>query len=600
MKISDKIESLLEMDVSDPKTPKAWYSYEYFPPKTAAGEENLVDRIGRMATTNPLWMDVTWGAGGSSFATTLDLCAQIQRYMGVDVLMHLTCTGMTRDRVTEALDTAKEYGIKNILALRGDPPQGQENWEPVENGFAYATQLVEFIKEKYGDYFCIVVAGYPETHLQATSREDDIKHLKEKCDAGADIVITQMFYNNQMYLDWVKDCKAIGIKAHFVPGLMPILGYDRFKRSIGFCKTNVPQSLSDALEPLKADDEKVRNFGVDFGVKQCQELMEGGCRFLHFYTMNLEAATIKIIEGLGIMNKTKQLPFMQSNERKSEDVRPIFWAIKPQSYRLRTEAWDEFPNGRWGVSRSPAFGSDDGGFVSYSKKFKTTNHVEKKKNWGETCTSFSDVSKVFVAFLSGKIKKFPFAEGALSAETDDINQQLLKLNENKLFTINSQPRVNAAKSTDPKFGWGPENGYVYQKAYVEFFVHKDLIKKLVDYLSPQENITYQAISASGEQLKNVGEQDVNAVTWGVFKGKEIVQPTVVDHQAFEIWKDEAFKAWNETWAVIYTEEESKAFLKSCHDDMYLVNVVDNDFVGGDLYDNLLKFVEQNQETINKL
>ena len=267
---------------------------------------------------------------------------------------------------------------------------------------------------------------------------------------------------------------------------------------------------------------------------------------------------------------------------------------------MRTEAWDEFPNGRWGVSRSPAFGSDDGGFVSYSKKFKTTNHAEKKKYWGETCTSYSDVSKVFVDFLSGKIKKFPFAEGTLSDETDVINQQLLKLNENKLFTINSQPRVNAAKSTDAKFGWGPENGYVYQKAYVEFFVHKDLIKKLVDYLSPQENITYQAISASGEQLKNVGEQDVNAVTWGVFKGKEIVQPTVVDHQAFEIWKDEAFKAWNETWAVIYTEEDSKTFLKSCHDDMYLVNVVDNDFVEGDLCDNLLKFVEQNQETINKL
>ena len=115
----------------------------------------------------------------------------------------------------------------------------------------------------------------------------------------------------------------------------------------------------------------------------------------------------------------------------------------------------------------------------------------------------------------------------------------------------------------------------------------------MDYLSKQEDITYQAISASGEQLKNVGNTDVNAVTWGVFKGKEIVQPTVVDHQAFEIWKDEAFKAWNETWAVIYTEDESKAFLKKCHDDMYLVNVVDNDFVAGDLYDNLLKFVEQN-------
>jgi methylenetetrahydrofolate reductase (NADPH) len=128
--------------------------------------------------------------------------------------------------------------------------------------------------------------------------------------------------------------------------------------------------LADALEPLKNDDEKVRNFGVEYGVKQCQELMAGGCRFLHFYTMNLETAVIKVIEGLGIMNTSRSLPFQQSSERRSEDVRPIFWAIKPQSYRARTQGWDEFPNGRWGVSRSPAFGSDEDGFVSYSRKFK--------------------------------------------------------------------------------------------------------------------------------------------------------------------------------------------------------------------------------------
>lgn len=158
-----------------------------------------MDRIGRMATTNPLWVDVTWGAGGSSFTTTLDLCGHITKYIGLDVLMHLTCTGMTRERVIEALDTAKSYGIRNILALRGDPPHGVENWTPIDNGFAYATELVAFIKQHYEDYFCIVVAGYPEVHMQATSREDDIKHLKEKTDAGADIVITQMFYNNEIY-----------------------------------------------------------------------------------------------------------------------------------------------------------------------------------------------------------------------------------------------------------------------------------------------------------------------------------------------------------------------------------------------------------------
>mmetsp|Transcript_16525 Transcript_16525/g.28075 ORF Transcript_16525/g.28075 Transcript_16525/m.28075 type:complete len:212 (-) Transcript_16525:1365-2000(-) len=211
MKIIDKINKLLDDEkqyLSQNKSvlegnlehrqkfPAAYYSFEYFPPKTAAGEENLVDRIARMAQTNPLWVDVTWGAGGGTFETTLDLCGHITNYMGLDVLMHLTCTGMTRERVIEALDTAKQYNIRNILALRGDPPFGVEDWTPIDNGFAYATELVAFIKEKYGDYFCIVVAGYPEVHSQATSREDDIKHLKEKVDAGADIIITQLFYDN--------------------------------------------------------------------------------------------------------------------------------------------------------------------------------------------------------------------------------------------------------------------------------------------------------------------------------------------------------------------------------------------------------------------
>lgn len=191
MKIIDKINNLLadekEVPINERQT---WYSYEYFPPKTASGEENLVDRIIRMAQTNPLWVDVTWGAGGSTIDTTIDLCGYITNCLGVDVLMHLTCTGLTRERVIESLDRAKENGIKNILALRGDPPFGVENWVPIDNGFSYASELVAFIKEKYGDYFCVVVSGYPEVHSQAVSREDDIKHLKEKCDAGADIVIT--------------------------------------------------------------------------------------------------------------------------------------------------------------------------------------------------------------------------------------------------------------------------------------------------------------------------------------------------------------------------------------------------------------------------
>ena len=152
-----------------------------------------------MGTTNPLWVDVTWRAGAGLCESTLELCKHIIQYMGLYVLMHITCTGMTREYIIDALDRAKEYGIRNILALRGDPPFGQADWTPVENGFTNATQIVRFIKERYGDFFCIVVAGYPEVHLQATSREDDIRHLKEKCDAGSDIIITQLFYNNDLY-----------------------------------------------------------------------------------------------------------------------------------------------------------------------------------------------------------------------------------------------------------------------------------------------------------------------------------------------------------------------------------------------------------------
>jgi methylenetetrahydrofolate reductase (NADPH) len=152
--------------------------------------------------------------------------------MGLDVLMHLTCTGLTIEKLTEALDTAKSYNIRNILALRGDPPRGAETWEAVDNGFSHASQLVTFIRQKYGDFFCIAVAGYPEVHSQATSREDDIRHLKEKVDAGADMVITQLFYNNEIFNEWVRDCRSIGVKVPIIPGIMPILGYERFHRTI--------------------------------------------------------------------------------------------------------------------------------------------------------------------------------------------------------------------------------------------------------------------------------------------------------------------------------------------------------------------------------
>lgn len=174
---------------------------------------------------------------------------------------------MTREKIIESLDKAKELGIRNILALRGDPPRGATDWVHNENGFNYAVDLLRFIRSTYGDYFCIGVAGYPEVHLQASSRKDDILHLKEKVDAGADFIITQLFYDNELFYEWVAECRTAGINCHIIPGIMPILGYDRFNRMLKFTKTKVPKEILDNLELIKGDDEKVIEYGIAFGIK---------------------------------------------------------------------------------------------------------------------------------------------------------------------------------------------------------------------------------------------------------------------------------------------------------------------------------------------
>lgn len=330
---------------------RAFYSFEYFPPKTEEGKHNLYARLERMSWLEPLFMDVTWGAGGTTADSTLEISVTAQHFWG-ELMMHLTCTNMPREKIDQALEKAKEGGIRNILALRGDPPKGADTWEACEDGFAYAVDLVRYIREKYGDYFGICVAGYPEGHLQCKSIEEDIKYLKAKVDAGADFIITQLFYDVDNFVAWVDKCRAAGITVPIIPGIMPIQDYGGFKRMTGFCKTMVPQEILDALEPIQADDARVKAYGVELAVRMCRRLLEAGCPGLHFYTLNLEKSVTSILEVLGFVSVRKPgtLPWKtsQAARRDKEEIRPIFWANRPQSYLTRTETWDEFPNGRWG------------------------------------------------------------------------------------------------------------------------------------------------------------------------------------------------------------------------------------------------------------
>jgi len=293
---------------------ETFYSYEFFPPKTEEGVENLFERMGRMKETGPTFCDITWGAGGSTASVTLDIARRMQKEVGVETMMHLTCTNMERSMVVEALDACKESGIRNILALRGDPPKGQERWTPAEGGFACALDLVRFIRQEHGDWFGIGVAGYPEAHPDVIvddpdqmklNYDKDIAYLKEKCDAGADFVVTQLFYDVDVFLSFVTDCRAAGITVPIVPGVMPILTYGGFKRMTGFCKTKIPAEVADALEKIKEDDEAVKQYGVELCTSMCKRILDAGTSpGLHLYTLNLERAATATLDNLGVLKRS--------------------------------------------------------------------------------------------------------------------------------------------------------------------------------------------------------------------------------------------------------------------------------------------------------
>lgn len=578
MKIIDKINQSIEKE-------QVFYSFEFFPPKTPAGVENLYTRMDRMASLEPLYCDMTWGAGGSSAQLTIEISANAQKYSGLEMLMHMTCTNMDEKDIYNALVKAKDAGIQNILALRGDPVRGATSFSECDRGFSHGVDLVRYIREHFGDYFSIGVAGYPEGHLEAVDKETDIKYLKEKVDAGADFVITQLFYDVKVYKLFVQECRAAGIHCPIIPGIMPVQTYSGFVRMTSFCKTHVPEEVRSALEPIQGNDEAVKDYGVQLGISMCKELLEAGAPGLHFYTLNLERSVRRILEGLGFLaSKTsrRELPWRTSSvaNRSTEGVRPIYWSNRPKSYLQRTASWDEFPNGRWGNSDSPAYGDLSESHYAHC----SLTPQSRKAMWGEAPVTTEDISQVFVNYVCGEIKSLPWCDAPLHLETKTIQEKLVTINRAGFFTINSQPRVNGAPSDDPMFGWGGRGGHVYQKAYIECFASPENMKKIIERAAKHKYIQYHAVDCRGHSYSNAGKSAI-AVTWGVFPNKEILQPTIVDSNSFMAWKDEAFGLWLTMWASLYDDESRSAeLIHEIHDTYFLVSIVDNNFVNGEIWD----------------
>lgn len=260
---------------------KPVFSFEFFPPKTAQGVQNLYDRIDRMHDLGPAFVDVTWGAGGSRSELTCEMVNVAQTTYGLETCMHLTCTDMETSKIDNALKEAYNAGCTNILALRGDPPREQEKWQAIEGGFRYASDLVKYIKQKYGDHFDIGVAGYPEGCEDQQDPEILLDHLKEKVDAGGTFIVTQMFYDVDIFLSWVDKVRAKGIHVPIVPGIMPIQTHGAFLRRANWVKANIPPKWTAALDPVKNDDAAVREVGKDLVAEMCRRILDAGIMQLH-------------------------------------------------------------------------------------------------------------------------------------------------------------------------------------------------------------------------------------------------------------------------------------------------------------------------------
>ena len=584
----------------------------------------------------PLFVTVTWGAGGCTSSRSLELAEICQRQLGLTTCLHLTCTNMKRRILDEALEEAKALGVRNILALRGDPPRDEEYRleDEMEEGededdsnedFTWAIDLVRYIRRVHGDYFCIGVAGYPEGHADQSHPTDqdpvrDLPCLIDKTKAGADFIMTQLFYDVEAYSKYEKMLRehesGLFAQIPIIPGLMPLQSYEILMRTTKLAHAKVPLGLLHRLENVKGDDEAVKQVGVE-AIYDVVEKIRGaktkGPRGFHFYTLNLEKAVSSLIErcnlippdpddnqmskiddvtvlvngddthhrGLSSTSSSAAAQLTANSHRSTSPARPIPLNSNPLS---REATWDDFPNGRFGDARSPAFNPP----LTYSPTSLTVSPAQALSLWNIPTTR-EEITHLFTSYLAGQDpEQLPWSESAtLSPETALITSELTQLTLRKgYWTIASQPAVDGLPSTHSIHGWGPPGGFVFQKAFVEFFVPASTftttLRPYLDLLRKEGEISYYAGSASGAYQSSESSDAVHAVTWGSFAGKEIATATMVEEVSFRAWVEEAFGIWGE-WARCVGEaarrgkveraRQSRDFLRKTQRDVWLVNVI---------------------------
>jgi len=272
------------------------FSFEFFPPKTPDGEVMLRETLATLGPLGPDFVSVTYGAGGTTRARTVEITKWIKQDLGIEAMAHLSCVGEPVERLREILDEVGHAGIENVLALRGDAPRGEAEWKPHPGGLEYSTQLTALIAGDYG--YSVGAACFPEVHPEATDLASDLRFLKEKVDAGARFLITQLFFDNDLYFDFVREARAVGIDVPIIAGIMPITNVKQITTITGMCGASIPDGLRSELDRRAEDPDAVLQFGVAYATEQCADLLRRGAPGIHFYTLNRSPATRAILSAL--------------------------------------------------------------------------------------------------------------------------------------------------------------------------------------------------------------------------------------------------------------------------------------------------------------
>lgn len=278
------------------------FSFEFFPPKDDNAARDLMEVVRQLQELKPDYVSVTYGAGGSTRAKTLDLVARIKKETGIEAVAHLTCVGHSKSEIRSVLKELADRGVENLLVLRGDPPRGQTNFTPHPDGFHYANELAEEVAKR--GVFCFGVAGYPEKHPEAPSLESDLKNLKRKVDMGASFITTQLFFSNAYYFQFVTRARDEGIRLPIFPGIMPVTNYSQIQRFMTLCGATMPSAFSKEL--AAAPESDVAQIGIRHSAEQCRELLQRGAPGIHFYTLNKSRATREVLQTLAPLRQNQK------------------------------------------------------------------------------------------------------------------------------------------------------------------------------------------------------------------------------------------------------------------------------------------------------